>query len=135
MKAVLLPLLLLPTLTIGAQVELLDAPQCIRLKGTAMTRCRVKVTSDALRDQMKRGLKDPYSAVFSDEGLYSSDDPAAIALCGRLNSKNSFGGYTGVSGFISTTTGLVRLEGDQPSAFGALRELFCSKPVSAPPSK
>lgn len=121
----LLIAILWPTLVFSSP----DVPECAKAKGAALAKCRSRIMSDALREQLKRNLKDPYSAVFTDEGLYRSDDPEAFALCGRVNAKNSYGGFTGVSGFISTTTGLVRLEHDQPSAFGDLRAMFCSQPA------
>ena len=43
-------------------------------------------------------LKDPSSAQFRDVKLNQRRD----ALCGMVNSKNAFGGYTGFSGFVVT---------------------------------
>ena len=91
--------------------------------------CRIRIQTARLRDQVLQALRDPYSAVFSDEALYASDDPPAHALCGRLNSKNAFGGYVGTAGFISTTTGLVRLQASEPDGFGTLWAMFCTRPL------
>jgi len=54
------------------------------------------------RDQLNAILKDPDSAKYQDVGAYSP--PAAkgnVTFCGRVNSKNSFGGYNGYERFIS----------------------------------
>lgn len=44
-------------------------------------------------------LKDPSSAQFRDVRLNDRRD----ALCGTVNAKNGFGGYTGFSGFVATS--------------------------------
>lgn len=50
---------------------------------------------------LKANLKDPESAKF--RGLFVSKlDSGAYALCGKVNSKNSFGGYTGFVRFIAS---------------------------------
>lgn len=51
-------------------------------------------------------LKDPESAQFRSQ----------TGICGEVNAKNSFGGYTGFKRFIAKSDALVFLEGD-----GALR--------------
>ncbi|MBN9242428.1 MAG: hypothetical protein J0I98_06510 [Mesorhizobium sp.] len=48
-------------------------------------------------------LKDPDSATFSD--LAAAKSPAGdIFVCGKVNAKNSFGGYSGAAPFIGTLT-------------------------------
>lgn len=48
----------------------------------------------------KKGLKDPDSARFGDIFLASVDDKGVITVCGYVNAKNSFGGYTGMEPFL-----------------------------------
>lgn len=49
------------------------------------------------------GLKDPYSAMFSDLWAYDADDLGddgkTVVVCGKVNAKNSFGGYVGDTDF------------------------------------
>ena len=47
------------------------------------------------REHIKGRLKDPSSAKFSGEFIGKND-----AICGHINAKNSFGGYTGESRYI-----------------------------------
>lgn len=51
-------------------------------------------------------LKDPESARFSDSFIYRRSDPYIqyTTLCGKVNSKNSFGGYTGAMRYSATLT-------------------------------
>lgn len=117
-------------LACGASTAQEWPPGCERIKDAKkLEACRVKLQSDHLREQVRRALRDPYSAVFKDEALYRSDDPAAFALCGTINSKNAYGGYVGEAPFISTTTGLVRLHASEPDGFLGLWAMFCSRPA------
>ncbi|MAW87086.1 MAG: hypothetical protein CMJ42_11205 [Phyllobacteriaceae bacterium] len=43
---------------------------------------------------VKKGLKDPFSAVVSDT-MYAVTDGKMTTACGYVNAKNSFGAYTG----------------------------------------
>jgi hypothetical protein len=49
------------------------------------------------KDHLLRRLKDPGSAQF--RGVHVSHRAGAPVLCGEINSKNSFGGYTGFERF------------------------------------
>ena len=51
-------------------------------------------------DAVKSRLKDPASALFKDVAAHETSK-GAIAVCGQVNSKNSFGGYGGFEGFIT----------------------------------
>lgn len=66
-------------------------------------------------------LKDPSSARFS--GVL----PGKSALiCGRVNSKNSFGGYTGAQGFVVNLIGEVYLQNStDPDTFISLWNTKC----------
>jgi hypothetical protein len=50
------------------------------------------------QEKLLTRLKDPSSAQFRDVKLNNRRD----ALCGMVNSKNSYGGYNGFSGFVVT---------------------------------
>lgn len=52
---------------------------------------------------VKEALKDPDSAKFSDLKAYGREsDPRSIDVCGRVNAKNSYGGYSGSAWFVVT---------------------------------
>jgi hypothetical protein len=114
-----------------AQVPPLESPAaCAKLKPAPQQECRAKATADKLRQYVRDNLKDPGSALFEGERLYASDDPPALALCGRVNAKNSFGGYTGATDFVATNHGVLRLANatDAP-AFLAAWSAFCKAPI------
>ena len=70
-----------------------------------------------LMDKTKASLKDPDSAKFSNLTI----DKLGIALCGWVNAKNSFGGYTGATRFAYVdNVGFV----DDP----AVAEALCTGP-------
>lgn len=79
------------------------------------------------KDQIKLRLKDPESANFRNVHFYSGG--GIPVTCGEVNSKNSFGGYTGFERFIAAGTQLAVVESDMASS----RELdevwakFCLK--------
>lgn len=61
----------------------------------------------AVKEAVAKDLKDPESACF-EEPFVSAKDGTKIHVCGRVNAKNSYGGYTGskpfqVMGFESKT--------------------------------
>jgi len=57
---------------------------------------------------LRGSLRDPDSAKFTDVKVFGVDD---LSVCGFVNSKNAFGGYTGSQRFLVTeSTGLVWLE-------------------------
>lgn len=55
----------------------------------------------AIKDGVKRGLKDPGSAQF-EGGFAAGQEPGKkeITVCGFVNAKNGFGGYTGRKPFM-----------------------------------
>lgn len=56
---------------------------------------------------VKASLKDPESAVFSDSVFRESG-----AVCGYVNARNSFGGFTGNKGYlVDTASGAILIEG------------------------
>lgn len=48
--------------------------------------------------EIKKRLKDPESAQFRNSAFYDSRVPV---VCGEVNSRNSFGGYTGFQRFVA----------------------------------
>lgn len=52
------------------------------------------------KDAVRAKLKDPGSAQFKDVFFFRGKDNIPIT-CGQVNSKNSFGGYTGYQHFVS----------------------------------
>ena len=57
-----------------------------------------------LKDNLKNALKDPDSGKILHSALYrqgGAEGPAVYALCGKVNAKNGFGGYTGPQWFAS----------------------------------
>ena len=58
---------------------------------------------------VKQKLKDPESAQFQNQFIGIKGAP-----CGEVNSKNSFGGYTGFKRYISLGEGLTVMEMDMP---------------------
>ncbi|WPZ03081.1 zinc ribbon domain-containing protein [Blastomonas marina] len=51
------------------------------------------------RDGIRKRLKDPDSAQFRDVGYYSGGRAAAV--CGYVNAKNAFGGFSGYERFVA----------------------------------
>ncbi|MCW7764325.1 hypothetical protein [Photorhabdus luminescens] len=55
------------------------------------------------KKQVKKQMKDPDSTLFEEVGFYSDDEPQGKRIsgyvCGKVNSKNSFGAYTGYQRF------------------------------------
>lgn len=81
-----------------------EKPSRVVSKSNTHPRMIVNVSPDQLEDAKKKvssTLKDPYSAVF--DGLYgTSIYPAsdkATVVCGTVNAKNAYGGYTGAKKF------------------------------------
>ena len=66
-------------------------------------------------------LKDPNSAIFTNSFMNS----AKTAYCGLVNSKNSYGGYTGNSRWMSTGD-VTFIEGNvDPAEFNATYKVIC----------
>jgi hypothetical protein len=65
---------------------------------TILSPSQVKLAQEGMR----KFLKDPDSAKFGDKVLGARKPDGTITACGTVNSKNSFGGYVGMSPFIVT---------------------------------
>lgn len=79
------------------------------------------------KDQIKLRLKDPASAEFRNVHFYSGG--GVPVTCGEVNSKNSFGGYTGFERFIAAGSQLAVVESDMtsPSELDEVWAKFCAK--------
>ena len=63
----------------------------------------------AAQQAVRNSLKDPDSAQF--KGVYANyTDEFDVVACGQVNSKNTFGGYTGFKRFVSSGKSVI-LEG------------------------
>lgn len=79
----------------------------------------------AAEELVAKRLKDPGSAQFTD--LLVVRVAGAPIVCGYVNGKNSFGGYTGAQPFVMGTKGIPILEGDMDaSAFTKLWNQSCT---------
>ena len=82
-------------------------------------------TISAVRREVTRRLKDPQSAIFGEfrSVTFVEDGEQRIAVCGGVNAKNSFGGYTGEQIFLAEQqqNGFIVVG---PSANGAL---YCAQ--------
>lgn len=77
---------------------------------------------ESAKENLKRRLRDPDSAVFSD--VYLSKKAGAPVACGKVNANNGFGGKTGPQRFIAG--GVVATESDMtPSEFGKSWAMLC----------
>jgi hypothetical protein len=86
------------------------------------------ISSDArveeyAKDQIRAKLRDPDSAVFQGVGVSRRSGKAVV--CGRVNSKNGFGGMTGSQRFA--VAGMAVLEEEaQPGTMDEIWEKACS---------
>lgn len=90
-------------------------------------------TGWAARAAVRQLLKDPSSAHFSKVIVYKSslvkgNKDSTLVACGQVNAKNSFGGYTGMTDFVSngSATGTF-IEGiDEGRSFTEIERRACS---------
>ncbi|EBI1835244.1 hypothetical protein FK088_23680 [Salmonella enterica] len=94
--------------------------------------------TESAKKQVKTLLKDPSSAQFDSVEFHPSDEPGEKphgAVCGKVNSKNSFGAYTGYKRFvmgINTKDGVtyrsgVQMEDGSPLMSGVYDMLWKDK--------
>lgn len=78
----------------------------------------------SLVEQSVKGvLKDPDSAEF--RGFFPGESNGNAIGCGEVNSKNTFGGYTGFKRYVSAGGDAVGLEGETPG-FEEAWNTFCA---------
>ena len=76
---------------------------------------------------LKERLRDPESAQFTDihYGTISSEGRSAVVVCGRVNSKNGFGGMTGSQRFIGLSSAVFLEEEGASAVNEAWRSAGC----------
>ncbi len=80
----------------------------------------------ASRDGVRARLRDPDSAEFRNVGFYSGGESPAV--CGEVNAKNAFGGYTGYERFIALGEQTAFLASDAaPAEFADAWNKLCVK--------
>lgn len=70
--------------------------------GFSSERQKIETTELIVREASARvaaALKDPESARFSDWKAYRNSN-GTVDVCGKVNAKNSFGGYSGAAWFV-----------------------------------
>lgn len=83
-----------------------------------------KALINKVQQQVVGSLKDPESARF--QGVHVKWG----TVCGEVNAKNSFGGYTGFKRFLSIDGDVLRMEGGDYFADGW--ETYCSARAKMP---
>jgi hypothetical protein len=93
--------------------------------------------TDSVKNAIRRNLKDPESAQFTDVRIYQGGN----VVCGSVNAKNAYGGYVGARDFVyidARSTYPVEVPsfeyskrfelcGDDPSAIQALHLYECQQ--------
>lgn len=87
------------------------AESSANLHDTSKQAVWIAVTKDAVRDR----LKDPGSAEFRDVRFHAYQGGTAV-VCGQVNAKNEYGGYTGYQHFVGSGDVLVFLETEMEAA-------------------
>lgn len=105
---------------------------------------------DVAHKMVKEGLKDPASAQFRGEYIVMfnpgkalgdpASKPSTVTVCGQVNAKNSYGGYTGYTKYMVSHTTIVNVttlsleaEDKYPGTvmgFAAGYELDCEGPLN-----
>lgn len=94
----LIALLILTVVAASAAVGPADA----QTKSNDSAQMKAYVLSNG-KNAVKMKLKDPKSATFRNLDVHKGADGMYV-MCGEVNSKNSFGGYTGFQKFVSVGT-------------------------------
>ncbi len=77
------------------------------------------------KESVREKLKDPDSAQFEDVFFNRGEDDLPIT-CGKVNSKNSFGGYNGFQRFLSAGSSELTYLEEQVQDFGVVWKKFCT---------
>lgn len=72
---------------------------CFSLSAHAKTRDATQKELALIKIAVAEHLKDPDSLKLKDVKLAPTEDGTGFTLCGEVNAKNSYGGYTGFSKF------------------------------------
>lgn len=81
----------------------------------------------AVRDGIRMRLKDPMSAMFSDQILAAVAPDGEITACGLVNAKNSYGGYTGLQVYIVLLQGNTVVDATIDSSQYSIVENWCAQ--------
>jgi hypothetical protein len=91
----------------------------------------------AAKSAIAEDLKDPDSVRFRNVVVHDAPDHSYYMVCGEMNSKNSFGGYTGYSQFLTFVTDqkevVMKVIGDEEAKAIVVRDK-CGKPPRSPSS-
>lgn len=118
-----------PAKPAGAQVKPDDLVPVIVLRGDQPE--AVAAISKA-QESIKYTLKDPNSAMFRDEAVFEAHPKSGKrprVVCGQVNAKNSYGGYTGFTHYIyseNSNTSTIR-DRKSDSLFDMMRESLCAE--------
>jgi hypothetical protein len=82
----------------------------IAISGCNLTACAKGPTKYDAEDQVRKRLRDPDSAEFSDVEAHFTGKDGTVVFCGRVNSRNGMGGMAGSQRFIAG--GMTVLEED-----------------------
>lgn len=85
-----------------------------------------------MRKAMIDSLRDADSAKTKNEFLSWSNTPDApiLSLCGNVNAKNAFGGYSGFERYIVSADGRIAIESSEPgSAIHYMWPIWCGRPL------
>lgn len=139
MKAILTRQLWLVTLSIGVLAasfpEVANSQETLGKKEEKVRKqfeAEKKQLATLLRGRVVDSLKDPKSAQMRREFLSDAEtsDLKVTSLCGEINAKNSYGGYTGFTRFISNTDGMLVYEASEPpGAFSSIWPVWCGRPI------
>lgn len=79
------------------------------------------------REKIKQHLKDPFSAVFSAEKVIDGTGEKKV-VCGKVNAKNSYGGFTGFRRYF-VSGNFFRLDGFDNRISSDIWDLYCGENV------
>jgi hypothetical protein len=75
------------------------------------------------KEAIKKQLKDPESAKWRNVHFYSGGGTPVV--CGEVNARNAFGGYTGFERFVAAGTVISAVESQVEGGLGAVWDKFC----------
>ncbi len=95
------------------------APEAVANNAAAAARSNIDAEDSRLRSDAKEAvranLRDPGSAEFRDVVVVRK--PGSIAVCGEVNARNGFGGYTGFTQFMARDAKAALRSGPSDAAF------------------
>lgn|SRR3990167_1881145 len=104
------------------------APEVSRLESGILITLSAE-QADAVKAGIRASLKDPDSARFDSPFQAVRNSAGNISVCGYVNGKNSYGGYTGTQPFLGSFSGnnfMVATIGSRDTEILAVRQV-CQK--------